>query len=103
MILLRACKMACATAALALTSASVLPPGCRGSCRSLEHCDPEICAVLTAVQLGHEQPQPVGCVEQARNDAPGVSTYARDGAGACWIFPTTLIAEGFAADESCSP
>lgn len=88
--------------ALSLTSAA-LPEACQGSCRSLTQCDPERCAVLSAVQVGHAQPSPVGCIEKERNDAPGVSTFARDGRGVCWVFPTTLVAEGFVADDSCSP
>ncbi len=76
---------------------------CRGTCRTLQHCDAEQCSVLSAVQVGRQEPEPVGCVEKERDNAPGVSTYARDGAGVCWIFPTTLLAAGFVEDDSCSP
>jgi hypothetical protein len=77
--------------------------GCRGACRTLAHCDSEQCAVLSAVPVGQERPRPVGCIDRERDNQPGVSTYARDGAGACWIFPTTLVADGFTADDSCRP
>lgn len=99
----RPCKAPLGVAVFALTTASSLALACRGSCRTLERCEAEQCAVLSAVRVGQEQPKPVGCIEKEQNDAPGVSTYARDGAGVCWIFPTTLIAQGFVADESCSP
>lgn len=90
-------------AALVLTSAAALPQACQGSCRSLAQCDAQHCAVLSAVQVGRDQPRPVGCIEKERDNAPGVSTYARDAQGVCWIFPTTLVADGFVADDSCSP
>ncbi|MEY2930119.1 MAG: hypothetical protein RL033_868 [Pseudomonadota bacterium] len=90
--------------ALSFSAVGVLVFACsRRACRSLGDCDLERCAVLSALALGKEQPQPVGCVTKEQDSAPGVSTYARDGAGACWIFPTTLVAEGYSVDDSCRP
>lgn len=90
--------------ALSFAIVSVLVCACsKRPCRSLADCAPEHCAVLSALQVGREQPQPVACVEKAKDSAPGVVTYARDGAGSCWIFPTTLVAEGYVADDSCRP
>src|SRR5688572_33332716 len=90
----------CGSLLLLALSLPAAGAACRGACRSLAHCDIEQCAVLAAVQVGQEQPRPVGCIERERNNEPGVSTYARDSAGACWIFPTTLVATGFTADDS---
>jgi hypothetical protein len=90
--------------ALSFVAVGVLVLACsKRPCRSLGDCAPERCAVLSALALGKEQPQPVGCVAKEKDSAPGVSTYARDAAGACWIFPTTLVAEGYSVDDSCRP
>jgi hypothetical protein len=90
--------------ALSLAMAGALLVACsKRPCRSLGDCDAQRCAVLSALALGKAQPQPVGCIEKAKDNAPGVVTYARDGAGGCWIFPTTLVAEGYAVDDSCRP
>jgi hypothetical protein len=88
---------------LCLVAGSALGLACKRDCRSLDDCGPEHCAVLSALHVGQEQPQPVACVAKAKDNAPGVVTYARDGAGGCWIFPTTLVAEGYVADDSCRP
>ena len=90
--------------ALSFATVGVLVLACgKRACLSLRDCDTQRCAVLSALELGQSQPRPVGCVEKAKDNAPGVSTYARDGAGGCWIFPTTLVAEGYSVDDSCRP
>jgi hypothetical protein len=74
---------------------------CGDDCSSADDCDPDECRVIRARQAGEDELRPVGCVEKGRDDAAAVVTYARDGAGNCWVFNSALLAQGFVEDRSC--
>lgn len=88
-------------ASLATVMAVLAWFACGNDCSSAEDCDPDECRVIRARKAGEDELRPVGCVEKERDDVAALVTYARDGAGNCWVFNSALLAQGFVEDRSC--